>query len=374
MNVGPEVTDLVLANLTVHNDYGGRFGDADHQFAIRSGGNTTRIALLHATVRADGGDTVSLWNGTSGLYYHAECAFEGHVDFVCPRGWAYITNSRFFGRNLSASIWHDGSKDADQKLVIRRSYFDGVPGFPLGRHHRDAQFYLLDAVFSRNMADRAIYKAPADNPYLWGERAYYSGCRREGGDYAWFADNLAQAPGAPDEADVTPAWTFARKLGPRRHAARRPAVRGDPAAGERRGGRCRAASRCAGSADATRCGSASISARRPRRPFVASRLRTRSNRPPGRGAHVPLARGFGHSVRGVVSRQGLVLRGPGARRRLHEDTRPGDCRDAGRPGGRGRGTRPVVGAHGRLRDRAASGSDDARLRAAPSGSTRTAWC
>ena len=214
VNIGPEVTDLVLANLTVHNDYGGRYGDTDHQFAIRSGGSATRIALLHANVRADGGDTLSLWNGTSGMYYHADCSFEGYVDYVCPRGWAYVTGSRFFGRNLSASIWHDGSKDADQKLVIRRSTFDGVPGFPLGRYHRDAQFYLLEARFSANMADRPIYKAPADNPYLWGERAYYQGCRREGGDFAWFADNLDSAPGRPDEADITPAWTFAGRWDP----------------------------------------------------------------------------------------------------------------------------------------------------------------
>jgi hypothetical protein len=64
------------------------------------------------------------------------------------------------------------------------------------------------------MADRAIDKAPADNPYLWGRRTYYSACRREGGDFAWFRDNLADARGAPDEADVTPAWTFAGKWDP----------------------------------------------------------------------------------------------------------------------------------------------------------------
>jgi pectinesterase len=214
VNIGPEVTDLVLANLTVRNDYGRRHGDHDHQFAVRSGGNATRIALLHANVLADGGDTLSLWNGTSGVYYHAECAFEGHVDYVCPRGWAYITNSRFYGHNLTASIWHDGSRDRDQKLVIRRSSFDGVPGFPLGRHHRDGQFYLIDALFSANMADRPIYKAPADNPYRWGERYYYWGCRREGGDYAWFADNLHRAPGAPAADDVTAAWTFAGRWDP----------------------------------------------------------------------------------------------------------------------------------------------------------------
>src|SRR5262245_43336700 len=209
VNIGPAVTDLVLANLTVHNDYGARQGDHDHQFAIRSMGQATRIAVLNADVRADGGDTFSLWNAESGLSYAADCAFEGYVDFVCPRGTAYVTGSRFFGHDLSASIWHDGSRDRRHKFVIRHSRFDGVPGFPLGRHHRDAQFYLLDAEFSPRMADRPIYAvASAAEPARWGTRAYYSSCRRDAGPFAWFADNLHQAPGVPRDEDVTAAWTF----------------------------------------------------------------------------------------------------------------------------------------------------------------------
>ena len=75
VNIGPDVTDFVLANLTVRNDYGATHGDRDHQFAIRSGGNATRIAILHANVIADGGDTLSLWNAASGLSYHSDCYF-----------------------------------------------------------------------------------------------------------------------------------------------------------------------------------------------------------------------------------------------------------------------------------------------------------
>jgi pectinesterase len=211
VNVGPEVTDLTIGNLTVHNDYG---GDHDHQFAIRSSGDATRIALLSANFHADGGDTVSLWNSVSGLTYYADCSFSGWVDYVCPRGWAYVTGSRFFGHNLTASIWHDGSKDPDQKMVVRRSSFDGVPGFPLGRHNRDGQIYLLDSVFSERMADRPIYLAGDPATFQWGLRSYYANNRRQGGDYAWFADNLGTAPGAPDERDVTPAWTFGGRWDP----------------------------------------------------------------------------------------------------------------------------------------------------------------
>lgn len=49
---------------------------------------------------------------------------------------------------------------------------------------------------------------------MGGERYYYAGCRRRGGDYAWFGDNLASAPGAPDEADITPVWTFGGRWDP----------------------------------------------------------------------------------------------------------------------------------------------------------------
>jgi PelA/Pel-15E family pectate lyase len=214
VNIGDAVTDLVIANLTVHNTYGGLYGDHDHQFAIRSGGEATRIALLDANVVADGGDTLSLWNPVSGMYYHANCYFEGWVDYVCPRGWCYVTNSRFFGHDMTASIWHDGSRDRDAKLVIRRSHFDGVRDFPIGRNNRDGQFFLLDALFSRNMADRPIYPALGVDTYQWPGRYYYDNCSREGGDYRWFSDNLEQAEGRPRAVDITPAWTFGGRWDP----------------------------------------------------------------------------------------------------------------------------------------------------------------
>jgi len=214
INIDDSVTDLVLANLTVRNDYGRQHDEHDHQFAIRSGGNATRISILHANVIADGGDTLSLWNTASGMYYHSDCYFEGWVDYVCPRGWAYITNSRFFGHNLTASIWHDGSKDLDSKLVIRQSRFDGVPEFPLGRNNRDGQFYLLDCVFSANMADRPIYRPSAPETYVFPARYYYWNSHREGGEFPWFANNLATAETAPHPRAVTARWTFAGKWDP----------------------------------------------------------------------------------------------------------------------------------------------------------------
>ena len=214
VNIGDTATDIFLGNLTVHNNYGSLHGDHDHQFAIRSGGIATRIIIVHAKIIADGGDTLSLWNTGNGMYYHADCDFEGWVDYVCPRGWCYITNSRFFGHNLTASIWHDGSRDQDQKLVIRRSSFDGVPGFPLGRNNRDGQFYLLDNRFSVSMADRPIYRPSAESAYQWPIRNYFWNNRRDDGNFAWFGDNLHQAPGGLRPRDITPSWTFRGRWNP----------------------------------------------------------------------------------------------------------------------------------------------------------------
>ena len=39
---------------------------------------------------------MSLWLHASGRYYHTRCHFRGAVDFMCPRGWCYISDSTFF--------------------------------------------------------------------------------------------------------------------------------------------------------------------------------------------------------------------------------------------------------------------------------------
>lgn len=213
INIGNYANDFTLANMTVYNNYGSLNNGTGHQFAIRGFG-ATRIILINCNIKADGGDTVSLWNSNTGLYYHAYCFFEGGVDFVCPRGWCYITNSEFFGHNYSAAIWHDGRKNEDQKFVIRNSFFDGVMNFPLGRNHVDAQFYLLDCTFSENMANWPIYQVNDPLTYLWGERYYYYNSHREGGDYAWHSDNLWEAKGAPTPEEITPFWTLRHQWDP----------------------------------------------------------------------------------------------------------------------------------------------------------------
>lgn len=213
VNIDSTATDITLANLTVHNNYGSLHNTDAHQFAIR--GKGTRTIIINCRIIADGGDTVSLWNKISGMYYHAFCYFEGGVDFVCPRGWCYITDSKFFGRSKTASIWHDGDNDISQKFVIRNSSFDGIPGFALGRNGRDGQMFLLDCRFSQAMADTPIYwPKGSKTTWQWGDRHYFYNCHRDGGDYAWFSDNLTAAAGAPVEKEITSVWAFDGKWDP----------------------------------------------------------------------------------------------------------------------------------------------------------------
>jgi pectinesterase len=208
VNIDTVAHDITFANLTIYNNYGSLYGDHDHQFAIR--GWSTRIILLGCDVIADGGDTISLWDHENGMYYHAECSFEGWVDYICPRGWCFVRDSRFFGHNVpSASFWHDGSKNKAMKFVITDSFIDGVADFPLGRNHRDGQFFFVRCRFSPNMADRPIYHpSTSQTPWQWGARQYYWGCRRTGGDYPWFADNLGTAEPPARIEEIDSRWAF----------------------------------------------------------------------------------------------------------------------------------------------------------------------
>jgi len=214
VNVGDDVSDILLANLTVRNDYGAANGERDHQFAIRGGGSLTRIVLLHANVLSEGGDTLSLWNSFTGMTYQSDCTFEGWVDFVCPRGSSWVSSSRFVAHSRTAAIWHDGSKDRDHRFVVRSSRFDGDAGFPLGRNNRDGQLYLLDCSFSDAMADQPIYQPSAAESYAWEPRAFFHACRGDGGDRAWWADSLPSADFSPSPEEVTPEWTFCGQWDP----------------------------------------------------------------------------------------------------------------------------------------------------------------
>jgi len=205
--VNLKASDITLMRLSVMNDYGILHGDNSHQFALRLM-EGTRIITEDSTFIAGGADTVSLWNKVDGMYYHRRDYFEGYTDFVCPRGWSYITDSEFYSRGGAATIWHDGQGDESQKMVIKNSSFDGVENFILGRRQYDAQYYLINDRYSAALADTPIFRVSYDDPSqnrpnLWGDRYYFFGSVKQGEPYAWLQDNISAGI-----ADITPWETF----------------------------------------------------------------------------------------------------------------------------------------------------------------------
>ena len=218
-SIGPAIIniegdDIILENLTIENT---QPEVGPHAFTIY--GKGTRTILLNCNVTSKGGDTVSLWDYKTGMYYHANCNFVGAVDFVCPRGWCFIRDCKFYELKTTASIWHAGGYDETQKLVVRNSSFDGVKGFELGRHHYDSQFFLLDCIFSDSMADKPIYRVGTNDPktnrpFNWGKRYYFYNCHRKGGDFDWFKDNLNTNKDKLRPETITCDWTFEGKWKP----------------------------------------------------------------------------------------------------------------------------------------------------------------
>jgi pectinesterase len=204
-------TDISLVNLSIINEYGLLTGDHEHQFAVRGFELSDRIITHNCNIVAGGADTLSLWN-KHGRYYHSHCYFEGHTDFVCPRGTALIENSTFFNQKQSATIWHDGELNPDYKLVVNNSSFDGVEGFWLGRHHYDAQFYLLNSTFSATMADKPIFRKQYNNKNreranLYGQRYFFQG-NQHGGAFPWLAENFRTSDVLSQQLPTIEAWVF----------------------------------------------------------------------------------------------------------------------------------------------------------------------
>lgn len=219
--VGPAVVnihadDIVMENVTIENS---QPEIGPHAFAVY--GTGTRTILLNCKLLSKGGDAVSLWNYKSGMYYHSNCYFEGAVDMVCPRGWCFIKNSKFYEIKKTTSIWHAGGYDINQKLVIKNSSFDGINDFELGRHHYEAQFYLIDCWFSKKMADKPIYRVTYEDstrnrPFNWGVRNYYLNCSVENKKFNWLSDSLSAAKDSLQSEKFTASWTFDGNWDPER--------------------------------------------------------------------------------------------------------------------------------------------------------------
>lgn len=222
--------DCVISGLTIYNNYGTVVepGNTTHQMAVF--GRATRTIILNSNIWADGNDALSLWSQQGGMYYHADLFLRSWgVDFLCPRGWCYVTRCRFLGDG-HAIIWHDGRGNPDMKLVITNSEFDAKTPTPLGRYHHDSQFYLVSCKMSHNILDQNIehaYKGRTAeemakegkrlDPCPLGQRVYYYGNKREGGHSGWLANNLSTAPGSPAYHTTTALWTFGGKWDPEQH-------------------------------------------------------------------------------------------------------------------------------------------------------------
>ncbi len=229
LNVG--ANDITLKNLTITNNYGFDFKERTiwcasdtavnkekklrkdgHQMALRTMNMATRMKAINCHFRSFGGDTVSPWETTNGMWYFKDCIMEGGVDFYCPRGWAWAENCEFITHSGPAAIWHDGSGNEDSKTVLANCRFKGIDNFLLGRYHRDAQFYLVNCEFAKNMRDSAIYIVPTTNTIKWGKRIYYYNCHREGGnDFSWYSNNL---PAGIKASDITVKWVFGNRWNP----------------------------------------------------------------------------------------------------------------------------------------------------------------
>lgn len=203
--------DVTLANLTAENT---QKNVNIHAFVVYSE-NNTRTIIINCNLLSNGGDTVSLWNGKSGMYYLNTCYLKGAVDFLCPRGWCYAENIKFFCTRETTPLWHDGSKNQDQKFVVKNATYDGATNFRLGRNHLDGAFYLINNTFSQKLTDTPFFRPESSKePYKWGRRVYFYNCHREGGDYSWFRNNLNEAPGDPAPEVISAKWTFAGQWDP----------------------------------------------------------------------------------------------------------------------------------------------------------------
>lgn len=210
--------DCVISGLTIYNNYGTAVepGNTAHQMSIF--GRATRTIVINCNVWADGNDALSLWaKEGNGMYYHSDLYLRcWGVDFLCPRGWCYATRCRFEGDG-HALIWHDGRGDRSKKLVITNSTFDAKTPTQLGRYHHDSQFFIVNCKMTKNIMNNNIGYAYSDkvlDPCPWGQRVYYYGCTREGGDSGWLQNNLEESEEKPEFHAITALWTFNGKWNP----------------------------------------------------------------------------------------------------------------------------------------------------------------
>ena len=235
VNITEAGVDFIMSGFTLTNGFDASPTDPKQPQSIQHRmvvmGRADRTIIINTTINSNGNDALSLWAPSGdGMYYHSDLDINTPgVDFVCPRGWCYMTRCNFYGDGR-AMIWHDGRGNKDKKFVITNSNFDAASPTLLGRYHHDAHIYILHSRMSANILDQNIHYAYSDqvkDPCVWGERFYYYNNVREGGHSGWLTNNLAKAPiGAADQFlrgskgvplehyECTALWTFDGKWNP----------------------------------------------------------------------------------------------------------------------------------------------------------------
>lgn len=201
--------NIIIDNLTIKNTYPNIGPTAYVIFATG-----TQTIIQNCNLLGNGANSVSLMNYENGRYYLNNCTIEGTVDMMRAMGWCYIENCRFFQKEAIATIWHAAITSAEQKMVVKNCSFDGTEHFFLGRHHYDAQYFLINCHFTHKLADLNIYrkkypKTPEkERPYIYGDRRYFYNCSRDSGNYPWMTNNLKSFNKKITPEQITAAWTF----------------------------------------------------------------------------------------------------------------------------------------------------------------------
>jgi pectinesterase len=64
------------------------------------------------------------------------------------------------------------------------------------------------------MANMPIYLVPTTNVINLGKRIYFFNCHKDGGDYAWFMDNLNTSAEKINPLKINSQWVFGNHWDP----------------------------------------------------------------------------------------------------------------------------------------------------------------
>ncbi len=183
-------------------------------------GTGTRTVVRNCNLLGNGANTVSLMNYKRGMYFLEDCRIEGTVDCMRAMGWCFIERCEIYQKEAISSLWHAVIGNPSQKMVVKDCRFDGVEHYFLGRHHWDAQIFIVNCQFTDQLADLAIYRKtfpenPAkEKPHVFGDRHYYLGNQQEGTNYSWMKDNVADYNPQLKVANFNAHFTFDGKWDP----------------------------------------------------------------------------------------------------------------------------------------------------------------